>query len=249
MAGSEDEGDVNGNGNRARFYFPYGLWFDEKHQSLLVCDRFNNKLKRVSMKGILDLLSILFYLSPPSYLCFFNLIPSSSSSSWLNLQIGDVSTVVYRLDGARFVTIANTSILISSDCGQILRVTEPGNNSILHLPPSISPPSPLSLSTHSSLRLGEARVIQQHTERGEAKECEFNKGLRGLAVDEETTTAFVVNRDHHIIKKITFYLLFISYLFFFFFFFFFLLFLFNLFCFVEEGEKNIIKNKYLFLHS
>ena len=55
LAGSADAGDANGNGNRARFTTPTGLWFDEKHQSLLVCDRWNNKLKRVSLKGMLNI--------------------------------------------------------------------------------------------------------------------------------------------------------------------------------------------------
>ena len=54
LAGSTDKGDVNGNGNGARFNDPVGLWFDEKHQSLLVCDYWNSKLKRVSLKGILN---------------------------------------------------------------------------------------------------------------------------------------------------------------------------------------------------
>ena len=55
LAGSADKGDANGNANGARFNFPMGLWFDEKHQSLLVCDRWNNKLKRVSLKGMLNI--------------------------------------------------------------------------------------------------------------------------------------------------------------------------------------------------
>ena len=55
LAGSADIGDANGNGNRARFNEPKGLWFDEKHQSLLVCDYFNDKLKRVSLKGMLNI--------------------------------------------------------------------------------------------------------------------------------------------------------------------------------------------------
>ena len=55
LAGSADKGDANGNGNRARFNEPKGLWFDEKHQSLLVCDAGNNKLKQVSLKGIVNI--------------------------------------------------------------------------------------------------------------------------------------------------------------------------------------------------
>ena len=55
LAGSADKGDANGNGSRARFNVPLGLWFDEKHQSLLVCDAGNNKLKRVSLKGMLNI--------------------------------------------------------------------------------------------------------------------------------------------------------------------------------------------------
>ena len=55
LAGSVDKGDVNGNGNGARFNAPLGLWFDEKHQSLLVCDSGNSKLKRVSLEGMLNI--------------------------------------------------------------------------------------------------------------------------------------------------------------------------------------------------
>ena len=55
LAGSADRGDANGNGNGARFNVPAGLWFDEKHQSLLVCDAGNSKLKRVSLKGMLNI--------------------------------------------------------------------------------------------------------------------------------------------------------------------------------------------------
>ena len=45
LAGSADEGGANGNGSEAWFNEPLGLWFDEKHQSVLVCDYYNNKLK------------------------------------------------------------------------------------------------------------------------------------------------------------------------------------------------------------
>ena len=42
LAGSAGKGDANENGNGVRFNAPAGLWFDEKHQSLLVCDFWNS---------------------------------------------------------------------------------------------------------------------------------------------------------------------------------------------------------------
>ena len=86
LAGSAAEGDANGNGNRARFNVPMGLWFDEKHQSLLVCDYLNDKLKRVSLKGMLNIAISFFsarHLHHTS--SSFHLI-LSSSSSWLILN-------------------------------------------------------------------------------------------------------------------------------------------------------------------
>ena len=83
LAGSADKGDANGNGNAARFNTPLGLWFDEKHQSLLVCDFGNGKLKRVSLKGMLNITISFFsarHLHHTS--ASFHLI-LSSSSSWL----------------------------------------------------------------------------------------------------------------------------------------------------------------------
>ena len=86
LAGSADEGDANGNGNRARFNVPLGLWFDEKHQSLLVCDWGNSKLKRVSLKGMLNIPISFFsarHFHHTSASFHLNL---SSSSSWLILN-------------------------------------------------------------------------------------------------------------------------------------------------------------------
>ena len=86
LAGSADKGDANGNGHGARFNVPVGLWFDEKHQSLLVCDFGNGKLKRVSLKGMLNIAISFFstyHLHHTS--SSFHLI-LSSSSSWLNLS-------------------------------------------------------------------------------------------------------------------------------------------------------------------
>ena len=83
LAGSAEEGDANGNGNRARFNEPAGLWFDEKHQSLLVCDVGNGKLKRVSLKGMLNIAVSFFsarHLHRTSASAHLIL---SSSSSWL----------------------------------------------------------------------------------------------------------------------------------------------------------------------
>ena len=86
LAGSADKGDANGNGNGARFNVPLGLWFDEKHQSLLVCDWGNSKLKRVSLKGMLNIPISFFsarHLHHTSASFHLNL---SSSSSWLILN-------------------------------------------------------------------------------------------------------------------------------------------------------------------
>ena len=58
IAGSGIKRDADGTGIAARFDGPRGLCFDEKHQSLLVCDYSNNKIKRVSLKGINIHLSI-----------------------------------------------------------------------------------------------------------------------------------------------------------------------------------------------
>ena len=74
LAGSADARDANGNRNGARFNTPKGLWFDEKHKSLLVCDSGNGKLKRVSLKGMLNI-AISFFSARD-----FHLILSSSSS-------------------------------------------------------------------------------------------------------------------------------------------------------------------------
>ena len=87
LAGSADKGDANGNGNGARFNTPLGLWFDEKHQSLLVCDFGNGKLKRVSLKGVLNIAISFFsarHLHHTS--SSFHLILLSSSSSWLKIN-------------------------------------------------------------------------------------------------------------------------------------------------------------------
>ena len=86
LAGSAEEGDANGNGNGARFNAPAGLWFGEKHQSLLVCDVGNSKLKRVSLKGMLNI--AISFFSARDFLhtsASFHLI-LSSSSSWLNMN-------------------------------------------------------------------------------------------------------------------------------------------------------------------
>ena len=85
LAGSADKGDANGNGNGARFNVPAGLWFDEKHQSLLVCDGMNSKLKRVSLKGMLNIVISFFSARHCHHTSSsFHLILLSSSLSWLN---------------------------------------------------------------------------------------------------------------------------------------------------------------------
>jgi len=51
LAGSVARGYIDGIGKTAQFYSPYGLYFDDVQQSLLVCDSGNNKLRRVSLNG------------------------------------------------------------------------------------------------------------------------------------------------------------------------------------------------------
>ena len=51
LAGSQ-AGFTDGNGKAAEFFNPLGICFDENSQSLLVCDRGNNKLRRVQLNGI-----------------------------------------------------------------------------------------------------------------------------------------------------------------------------------------------------
>ena len=44
---------ADGNGKTATFSNPQGICFDEKSQSVLVCDYINDKLHRVQLNGIL----------------------------------------------------------------------------------------------------------------------------------------------------------------------------------------------------
>ena len=50
LAGSQ-QGFADGNGKAVMFSNPWGICFDETSQSLLVCDRSNNKLRRVQLNG------------------------------------------------------------------------------------------------------------------------------------------------------------------------------------------------------
>jgi hypothetical protein len=45
-------GFADANGKAAKFNNPRGIYFDEGTQSLLVCDRLNEKLRRVQLNGI-----------------------------------------------------------------------------------------------------------------------------------------------------------------------------------------------------
>jgi hypothetical protein len=53
LAGCGEEGFADGKKGAAKFKVPSGLAFDEVDQSILVCDTYNNKLRRVSLDGIL----------------------------------------------------------------------------------------------------------------------------------------------------------------------------------------------------
>ena len=52
LAGSSQGGFEDGNGKAAKFNTPRGMWFDDKSQSLLVCDTNNSKLRRVQLNGM-----------------------------------------------------------------------------------------------------------------------------------------------------------------------------------------------------
>ena len=52
LAGSGSQGHINGIGKTAAFSLPWGLYFDEKDQSVLVCDTGNNKVRKVAMNGM-----------------------------------------------------------------------------------------------------------------------------------------------------------------------------------------------------
>ena len=51
LAGST-KGDEDGSSKEAKFNHPLGIWFDERDQSLLVCDNDNNKIRRVTLEGM-----------------------------------------------------------------------------------------------------------------------------------------------------------------------------------------------------
>ena len=53
LAGSGLQGHINGIGKNASFNYPWGLYFDEKDQSVLVCDYAGSKIRKVAMNGML----------------------------------------------------------------------------------------------------------------------------------------------------------------------------------------------------
>ena len=71
VAGSPHQGYADGNGKDAKFNEPYGIYYDEHSQSLLVCDYSNNKLRRVKLNG-----THLSSLSPKSLSCSSSLLSS-----------------------------------------------------------------------------------------------------------------------------------------------------------------------------
>ena len=216
LAGSAAEGDANGNGNGARFTVPMGLWFDEKHQSLLVCDAGNSKLKRVSLKGMLNIAISFFsarHLHHTS--SSFHLI-LSSSSSWLILNNRRCIDSVWHTssktcDNCKYSYSRLNWIWqnLSSHWSRYFH-SPPSLSTSLHLPPrSFQLHPPHTSLTHSSYVSGEVSILQQHAESGETKECQFNNySLFGLVLDEATNTCFVVEWDvwghHQVIKKIVF---------------------------------------------
>ena len=219
LAGSAGTGDVNGNGNGARFNVPLGLWFDEKHQSLLVCDHWNNKLKRVSLKGMLNI-AISFFLTHHVHHTSSSFHPILSSFFILakyKQQAMYRQCVTYLVQGLwQLQTQLSSSQLRMAKFIESLKQVIPFSTFSLRfsppLPLSVHLNSPHTLLTHSSYVSGEASVLQQHAESGETKECQFNT-LFGLVLDEATNTCFVVDwRDwehwedweDHVITKITF---------------------------------------------
>jgi len=51
IAGYHVYGFADGKGEEAQFHFPWGICFDEIDQSLLVCDKGNSKIRRISQNG------------------------------------------------------------------------------------------------------------------------------------------------------------------------------------------------------
>ena len=52
LAGSGSPGHIDGIGKTAAFNNPWGLFFDEKDQSVIVCDLSNSKIRKVAMNGM-----------------------------------------------------------------------------------------------------------------------------------------------------------------------------------------------------
>ena len=52
LAGSGSPGHIDGIGKSASLNYPWGLYFDEKDQSVIVCDSSNSKIRKVAMNGM-----------------------------------------------------------------------------------------------------------------------------------------------------------------------------------------------------
>jgi hypothetical protein len=55
LAGSGERGFVDGPGSSAQFKSPHGLAFDEFEQVVFVCDSENNKLRKITLGGKIQL--------------------------------------------------------------------------------------------------------------------------------------------------------------------------------------------------
>ena len=197
LSGSTEGGDVDGTGKAVRFNRLAGIYFDERLQTLLVCDLLNHKVKRVSLEGTTHTIHFIpvsrFYILLSLYYDFV-----------LTIDVGDVSTLC-RIQHPQFVVVANNIILVSTAGGKIFRVTEAGKLILFLLSSFLSLAPPL-ISTSILLTLlcsGEVSVLQQHEEGGKRQAYRFINPS-GMALDETSNTCYVADYGDHVIKKISF---------------------------------------------
>ena len=102
LAGSS-YGFADGIGNASKFNHPWGIWFDEKTQSLLVGDYSNSKIRRVELNGI----------------------DQKIVSSHINLNPGKVSTLC-DIPSPCGVTSSCDTIFVCSDTNKVFKITLTG---------------------------------------------------------------------------------------------------------------------------
>jgi len=89
LAGSLLNGYADGNGRAAKFNHPWGIWYDEFTNSLLVCDYDNDKIRRVQLNGDV---STLCEVHMPTYITMMPnkiiLVSSRSNKIFKVAQIG-----------------------------------------------------------------------------------------------------------------------------------------------------------------